>query len=80
MWINSAIPSFLLVIVFITYFFSLREWDGDLRKLPNIKMKKLSARDAACSHPEVTDAEAKEDLNEGEEVGPEEHQLIQELN
>ncbi|KAM4781926.1 translation machinery-associated protein 16 isoform X2 [Corvus hawaiiensis] len=56
-----------------------REWDGDLRKLPNIKMKKLSARDAACSHPEVIDEEAKEDLNEGEEVGPEEHQLIQEL-
>ncbi|NXE63699.1 TMA16 protein, partial [Calcarius ornatus] len=47
-----------------------REWDGDLRKLPNIKMKKLSARDTACSHPEVTDAEAKEDLNEEEEVGP----------
>ncbi|XP_032542203.1 translation machinery-associated protein 16 isoform X1 [Chiroxiphia lanceolata] len=45
-----------------------REWDGDLRKLPNIKMKKLSARDAACSHPEVADAEAKEDLNKGEEV------------
>ncbi|NXP97503.1 TMA16 protein, partial [Vidua macroura] len=47
---------------------SFLEWDGDLRKLPNIKMKKLSARDAACSHPEVTDAEAKEDLNEKEEV------------
>lgn len=42
-------------------------------------MKKLSAKDAACSHPEVTDAEAKEDLNEEEEVGPDEHQLIQEL-
>ncbi|XP_030127291.1 translation machinery-associated protein 16 isoform X2 [Taeniopygia guttata] len=56
-----------------------REWDGDLRKLPNIKMKKLSAKDAACSHPEVTDAKAKEDLNEEEEVGPDEHQLIQEL-
>lgn len=41
-------------------------------------MKKLSAKDAACSQPEVTDAEAKEDLNE-EEVGPDEHQLIQEL-
>ncbi|XP_050194282.1 translation machinery-associated protein 16 isoform X2 [Myiozetetes cayanensis] len=45
-----------------------REWDGDLRKLPNIKMKKLSAKDAACSHPEVADEEAKEDLNKGEEV------------
>uniref|UniRef100_A0A8C3NY96 Translation machinery-associated protein 16 n=1 Tax=Cyanoderma ruficeps TaxID=181631 RepID=A0A8C3NY96_9PASS len=62
-----------------------REWDGDLRKLPNIKMKKFSARDAACSNPEVTDVEAKEDLNEEEmgpdeeEVGPDEHQLIQEL-
>ncbi|XP_021397965.1 translation machinery-associated protein 16 isoform X1 [Lonchura striata] len=56
-----------------------REWDGDLKKLPNIRMKKLSAKDAACSHPEVTDAKAKEDLNEEEEVGPDEHQPIQEL-
>ncbi|NXX16117.1 TMA16 protein, partial [Podargus strigoides] len=40
-----------------------REWDGDLRKLPNIKMKKLSTRDAACSPPEVADVEAKEELN-----------------
>ncbi|NXT91590.1 TMA16 protein, partial [Anhinga rufa] len=45
-----------------------REWDGDLRKLPNIKMKKLSASDAACSQPEVADVEAKEELNEAEEV------------
>lgn len=67
-----------MVIDFLIYFFSLREWDGDLKKLPNIKMKKLSARDAACSQPEVTDAEAKEDLNE-EEVGPDDHHLIQEL-
>lgn len=67
-----------MVIDFLIYFFSSREWDGDLKKLPNIKMKKLSARDAACSHLEVTDAEAKEDLNE-EEVGPDDHQLIQEL-
>ncbi|NWS42267.1 TMA16 protein, partial [Probosciger aterrimus] len=45
-----------------------REWDGDLRKLPNIKMKKLSARDATCSNPEVADVEAKEELNKAEEV------------
>ncbi|NXP73393.1 TMA16 protein, partial [Ramphastos sulfuratus] len=45
-----------------------REWDGDLRKLPNIKMKKLSARDAACSPPEVADSEAEEELNKVEEV------------
>ncbi|KAF1447589.1 TMA16 protein, partial [Pygoscelis papua] len=45
-----------------------REWDGDLRKLPNIKMKKLSARDAAGSHPEVADMEAEEELNKAEEV------------
>ncbi|XP_009323563.1 PREDICTED: translation machinery-associated protein 16 [Pygoscelis adeliae] len=45
-----------------------REWDGDLRKLPNIKMKKLSARDAAGSHPEVADTEAEEELNKAEEV------------
>uniref|UniRef100_A0A8B9GLD6 Translation machinery-associated protein 16 n=1 Tax=Amazona collaria TaxID=241587 RepID=A0A8B9GLD6_9PSIT len=45
-----------------------REWDGDLRKLPNIKMKKLSARDAACSNPEVVDVETKEELNKAEEV------------
>ncbi|XP_065490504.1 translation machinery-associated protein 16 [Caloenas nicobarica] len=45
-----------------------REWDGDLRKLPNIKMKKLSATDAACSHPEVADVEAKEESNKAEEL------------
>ncbi|NXY80964.1 TMA16 protein, partial [Alcedo cyanopectus] len=43
-----------------------REWDGDLRKLPNIKMKKLSARDAACSQHEVTDVEAEEVSKEEE--------------
>ncbi|NXU56269.1 TMA16 protein, partial [Turnix velox] len=44
-----------------------REWDGDLRKLPNIKMKRLSATDAACcSHPEVEDVETKEELNKEE--------------
>lgn len=31
-------------------------------------MKKLSARDAAGSHPEVADTEAKEELNKTEEV------------
>ncbi|NWR60202.1 TMA16 protein, partial [Bucorvus abyssinicus] len=45
-----------------------REWDGDLRKLPNIKMKKLSVKDAACSHAEVADVEAKEELDKAEEV------------
>ncbi|NXI59015.1 TMA16 protein, partial [Chloroceryle aenea] len=45
-----------------------REWDGDLRKLPNIKMKKLSARDAACSQQEVADVEAEEALSKGEEM------------
>ncbi|NWW49837.1 TMA16 protein, partial [Pedionomus torquatus] len=48
-----------------------REWDGDLRKLPNIKMKKLSAKDAACSNPEVADVEAmeaKEESNKEEDV------------
>ncbi|NXN09221.1 TMA16 protein, partial [Indicator maculatus] len=45
-----------------------REWDGDLRKLPNIKMKKLSARDAACDPSEVADLEAEEELNKVEEV------------
>ncbi|NWR77564.1 TMA16 protein, partial [Centropus unirufus] len=45
-----------------------REWDGDLKKLPNIKMKKLSARDAAFSYLKMLDAEAKEESNKAEEV------------
>ncbi|NXJ65090.1 TMA16 protein, partial [Rostratula benghalensis] len=48
-----------------------REWDGDLRKLPNIKMKKLSAKDAALAafnNPEVADVEANEELNKEEEM------------
>ncbi|XP_053920354.1 translation machinery-associated protein 16 isoform X5 [Cuculus canorus] len=45
-----------------------REWDGDLKKLPNIKMKKLSAKDVACSQPKVVDVETKEELSKGEEV------------
>ncbi|NXA40013.1 TMA16 protein, partial [Eudromia elegans] len=45
-----------------------REWDGDLKKLPNIKMRKFSAKDAACSHPKVADVESKEELNKAEDV------------
>lgn len=55
-------------MVFHYLFSPLREWDGDLRKLPNIKMKKLSAIDAACSHAEEADVEAKEELDKAEEV------------
>ncbi|NWX96627.1 TMA16 protein, partial [Nothoprocta ornata] len=45
-----------------------REWDGDLKKLPNIKMKKFSAKDAACSHPEGAKVESKEEPNKGEDM------------
>ncbi|XP_008933474.1 PREDICTED: translation machinery-associated protein 16, partial [Merops nubicus] len=45
-----------------------REWDGDLKKLPNIKMKKLSARDAAFCLPEVADVGAEEELSKAEEM------------
>ncbi|XP_052546278.1 translation machinery-associated protein 16 [Tympanuchus pallidicinctus] len=45
-----------------------REWDGDLKKLPNIKMRKLSFRDAVCIHTEVSDVEAEEELNKTEDV------------
>ncbi|NXX92392.1 TMA16 protein, partial [Centropus bengalensis] len=45
-----------------------REWDGDLKKLPNIKMKKVSARDAAFSYLKMLDVEAKEESNKAEEV------------
>ncbi|KGL82898.1 Translation machinery-associated protein 16, partial [Tinamus guttatus] len=45
-----------------------REWDGDLKKLPNIKMRKFSAKDAACSHPEVADVESKEELSKAEDM------------
>ncbi|XP_035406417.1 translation machinery-associated protein 16 [Cygnus atratus] len=45
-----------------------REWDGDLKRLPNIKMRKLSARDAVCSHTEVADAETEEELSKAEDT------------
>uniref|UniRef100_A0A803XXP0 Translation machinery-associated protein 16 n=1 Tax=Meleagris gallopavo TaxID=9103 RepID=A0A803XXP0_MELGA len=45
-----------------------REWDGDLKKLPNIKMRKLSFRDAVCIHTEVSDVEAEEQPNKTEDV------------
>uniref|UniRef100_A0A8C3F8H5 Translation machinery-associated protein 16 n=1 Tax=Chrysemys picta bellii TaxID=8478 RepID=A0A8C3F8H5_CHRPI len=40
-----------------------REWDGDLKKLPNIKMRKVSTKDAVCSRTEVTNGEAEEELD-----------------
>lgn len=45
-----------------------REWDGDLKKLPNIKMRKLSFRDAVCINSEMSDVEAEEELNKIEDV------------
>uniref|UniRef100_A0A674HYH0 Translation machinery-associated protein 16 n=1 Tax=Terrapene triunguis TaxID=2587831 RepID=A0A674HYH0_9SAUR len=40
-----------------------REWDGDLKKLPNIKMRKVSTKDAVCSRTEVANGEAEEELD-----------------
>ena len=34
-----------------------REWDGDLKKLPNIKMRKLSARGASQGTHKPTEEE-----------------------
>lgn len=36
-----------------------RAWDGDLKKLPNIKMRKLSSKDALGNKTEKATAEAK---------------------
>nr|XP_060634736.1 translation machinery-associated protein 16 [Anolis sagrei ordinatus] len=40
-----------------------RDWDGDLKKLPNIKMRKITNQDALCSTMEKTSEEAEIDLN-----------------
>ncbi|CAM5108230.1 unnamed protein product [Eretmochelys imbricata] len=40
-----------------------REWDGDLKKLPNIKMRKVSTKNAVCSRTEVANGEAEEELD-----------------
>ncbi|XP_059577277.1 translation machinery-associated protein 16 [Alligator mississippiensis] len=46
-----------------------REWNGDLKKLPNIKMKKLSAKDAMCNRTDEADVEPKEELDEATDLG-----------
>uniref|UniRef100_A0A8D0GCX1 Translation machinery-associated protein 16 n=1 Tax=Sphenodon punctatus TaxID=8508 RepID=A0A8D0GCX1_SPHPU len=43
--------------------FSLRDWDGDLKKLPNIKIRKLSAKDADFSRTEKTKIETEKELD-----------------
>ncbi|KAH0616071.1 hypothetical protein JD844_026893 [Phrynosoma platyrhinos] len=40
-----------------------RDWDGDLKKLPNIKMKKITSKDAKSSKMEKTSGEAEMELN-----------------
>uniref|UniRef100_A0A8C4W620 Translation machinery-associated protein 16 n=1 Tax=Gopherus evgoodei TaxID=1825980 RepID=A0A8C4W620_9SAUR len=40
-----------------------REWDGDLKKLPNIKMRKVATKDAVCSRTEVANGEAEAKLD-----------------
>ncbi|XP_053113104.1 translation machinery-associated protein 16 isoform X2 [Hemicordylus capensis] len=41
---------------------TFRDWDGDLKKLPNIKMRKLSSKDALSSKMEKGAFEAEKDL------------------
>uniref|UniRef100_A0A8D0L3M6 Translation machinery-associated protein 16 n=1 Tax=Sphenodon punctatus TaxID=8508 RepID=A0A8D0L3M6_SPHPU len=40
-----------------------RDWDGDLKKLPNIKIRKLSAKDADFSRTEKTKIETEKELD-----------------
>ncbi|XP_020665590.3 translation machinery-associated protein 16 [Pogona vitticeps] len=41
---------------------TFRNWDGDLKQLPNIKMRKVSSKDALGSRTEKTTAEAETEL------------------
>ncbi|XP_062992171.1 translation machinery-associated protein 16 [Elgaria multicarinata webbii] len=40
---------------------TFRDWDGDLKKLPNIKMKKISSKDALSGKMEKATTEAEEE-------------------
>uniref|UniRef100_K7FCW8 Translation machinery-associated protein 16 n=1 Tax=Pelodiscus sinensis TaxID=13735 RepID=K7FCW8_PELSI len=50
--------------------FRCREWDGDLKKLPNIKMRKVSAKDAVCNRTEVVNVETEEELDAAKDTNP----------
>lgn len=50
-----------LIFWFISFLHS-REWDGDLKKLPNIKVKKLSVKDSLSI--QKGNEEGKEDSQE----------------
>ncbi|XP_077156089.1 translation machinery-associated protein 16 [Paroedura picta] len=41
---------------------TFRHWDGDLKKLPNIKMRKLSSKDALTTRTEKSSVEAEKEL------------------
>lgn len=46
----------------VVFSFFLRAWDGDLKKLPNIKMRKLSSKDALGNNVEKATVEAEKDF------------------
>uniref|UniRef100_A0A8C5RN94 Translation machinery-associated protein 16 n=1 Tax=Laticauda laticaudata TaxID=8630 RepID=A0A8C5RN94_LATLA len=45
-----------------------RDWDGDLKKLPNIKMRKLSSKDVCSSRMEKANIEAGNELLAAQDV------------
>ncbi|XP_048365775.1 translation machinery-associated protein 16 [Sphaerodactylus townsendi] len=47
---------------------TFRNWDGDLKKLPNIKMRKLSSKDALTTRMEKTSVEDEKELCTAEDV------------
>lgn len=58
---NENIQSF-----FVSFFF-YREWNGDLKKLPNIKMRTVSAKGLENTHTAVHEAEDEQGEDEDEE-------------
>ncbi|XP_072526456.1 translation machinery-associated protein 16 isoform X2 [Salminus brasiliensis] len=47
---------------------TFREWNGDLKKLPNIKMRKVSAKGSESKHTTVQEVHAEEDVGSEEDV------------
>ncbi|XP_006007124.1 translation machinery-associated protein 16 [Latimeria chalumnae] len=43
-----------------------REWDGDLQKLPNIKMRKISSKDLALSRKDTKNSDSVEPIQESD--------------
>uniref|UniRef100_A0A4W3IFT1 Translation machinery-associated protein 16 n=1 Tax=Callorhinchus milii TaxID=7868 RepID=A0A4W3IFT1_CALMI len=55
-----------------------REWDGNLKKLPNLKMKKISLKDSTCIQKESQNADVTESVQEEDEDVEDKQSVVKE--